>query len=775
MNTSSQGTIITKAIEAKTFDQAVEVTALIEEDVGARYTRPVGDRWNNYGIMAGSGGSYEYKALEPVTNMQDAVLELLAADKFTERTAVPYQSPSEAAHDLLGSLNYQEQADKVVVEFEESDPPTRRNKRLTIVYRDRGCGIAPAAIPTTIFKLGSSHKTDTVWQQGAFGMGGASTYRNAQAVVLVTRTAPQNPIEERISVAVVIWEAHGKGQTAYYLTTTEWTEDGNSEAEPWSAPASVHPEFEPGTHLALISYGVEGFHRARSGDERSMDMVLNTRLYRPAIPVRFRNNITRGKNEYLRGLAQRLSDNPNPDRETDEEEMLYTHNGVTYKLPVRFHVFPPASEAGMRRRFVAKNHALVFTSNGQVHHHWAPAQFKLRTALNKLSERIFVTVETDRVPIELRTALFTPDRSQLLASEAAIQLEDQVADFLDHWHRLVDINSQLIREAISSTSGGRSALEVAKRISAALKVKGFSLAGLGGTAGTNGGGPGGLRKRKKVETYNDPTAFEGPDRMIVEDGKIRYVEYMLNACDDFLDSGRGALAFGCDHPDIDPVKHVSVGRLRDGYVRVQLQVPEGADQGAWSLTASLTGWLRASGGLGPDLSYTTKLEVVDELPTRQGKAGKGEGTKGANEGANVAVIWETDYGEDWTNAVPGSVDMIPASTLVEKRDEYAGLKSMGEEKVPTIILNETYAPYKAYVSARAKALTEGGVKDAGDRYATGVGLGLLMLSEETRKREKAKEAVDEKLELASKQAIARSVLLMMPAFDAVLKEAGLEE
>jgi hypothetical protein len=30
-------------------------------------------------------------------------------------------------------------------------------------------------------------------------------------------------------------------------------------ALPYAIPASDYPEFEPGTHLALISYGVEGF------------------------------------------------------------------------------------------------------------------------------------------------------------------------------------------------------------------------------------------------------------------------------------------------------------------------------------------------------------------------------------------------------------------------------------------------------------------------------------------------------------------------------------
>src|SRR5439155_156097 len=162
------------------------------------------------------------------------------------------------------------------------------------------------------------------------------------------------PKDDRIAVAVVLWETHGKGQSACYLTTTDWADGDNAAAEPWSAPATAYPAFQPGTRLALISYGVEGFHRTRSGDEKAFDMVLN--------------------------------------------------------------------------------------SNGQVHHRWTPAEFRLRTRLNKLDDRIFVVVETDALPIELRTTLFTPDRSQLLANEAALQLEDQVADFLNTWNPLTDLN-----------------------------------------------------------------------------------------------------------------------------------------------------------------------------------------------------------------------------------------------------------------------------------------------------------------------------------------------
>ena len=772
--------IIEKALAASTYEEAVAVAELLESHIGARYQRPVGDRYNNYGLMA-SSGSYEYKALEPVTNEQDAVLERLAVKRWGDLSQVPYQRPDEAARELLQDLNYQQQADMVTVTLRESDPPTRSSKKLTIIYRDKGCGLEPGAIPKTIFALGSSHKTESNWHQGAFGIGGANTYRNARAVVLVTRPAPEmNPTEDRISVAVVLWEAQGKGQSAYYLVTTDWPSD--PDAEPWSAPVSVFPEFEPGTHLALISYGVEGFHRARSGDERSFDTVLNTRLFDPIIPVRFTNEITRGKNEYLRGLSRRLADNPSADRLSDEDKLLYTYGGSSYQLPVTYYVFPRGKDAegkevsGARRRFVAKDHALVFTSNGQVHHHWTPEQFRLRTKLEKLYERILVVIETDSLPIELRTALFTPDRSQLLANEAALQLEDQVADFLDNWNQLVDINSQLVRQAISTASGGGSVLQVGRKIADALKVRGFGLSGLGGSGGGSGSGKGGPRQRKKVDTYADPTTLEGPDRIIVEDGKVRYLQYMINAIDDFLDSGRGELTFETDHPDVDVSKHIVVGRLRDGYVRVQLQVPEGAAQGEYKLGVELN-WQKAAGGIGVPMRYTTIVEVVDEIG--KGGAGGKAGKKGAGEGSQVAVLWTTpeDYGEGLNNGVPGTVDDIAASDLAAQRTEYAELAKLGDQRIPTIVLNETYAPYKAYISARAKNLTEGGTQDAADRYAVGTGLGLLLLHEELKKEkggEGGNTAITEEQLAVAKQAVARSVLSIMPAFDTLARETGVE-
>jgi hypothetical protein len=763
--------IIKAAVEARTIDDAERVNQLIQADVGERFQRPVGDRWNNFGLMA-SSGSYEYKALEPVTNMQDSELERLALIKYGDMLKVPYRTPGEAAQELLADSGYRDVADRITVTFSESDPPASTSKRLSITYRDRGCGLEPAYVPRSIFALGSRHKSKAIWQQGAFGIGGASTYRNAKAVILVTRRAPElNPEEDKITVAIVTWERQGKIMSASYLTTEDWDDDNNPAAEPWSTPASEFPDFDPGTHLTLISYDVEGFHRARSGDEKSFDTVSNTRLFEPVTPIRFTNEITRGKNEYLRGLGLRLETNRRPDRPEGKEHLPFNIDGETYHLPVKFYVFSAPSDSGERRNFVARNHAVVFTSNGQVHHHWTPQEFRHKTKLRKLYDRIFVVVKTDELPIELRTELFTPDRSSFLSSDNALRLEEQVAAFLSDWDALKQIDGELIREAVSRSSGSESAIDVARQISRALKVRGgFSVNGSGNSGGGRGGSVGTGGKRKTIELYPDPTTLEGPAETTAEDGSTKFIRYTLNARDDFMPA-RGELKVACDHPEIND-REITLGELRNGYLRVSIAVPEGTDLGEYTLEASVTDWFRAGGGLGADLRFPTKLYIVDEV-LRPGPGRNRNGSGGSDQGELVGVIWSnTEEHTDWHNGVPGHVDQVPAATLAD-RPEYSSLRALGDVEVPTIFLNEDYGPLKQYVGARARDLTQRGVDDVRHRYAVGTGLGLLYLDQRFTRRIDEGEHISDEVILDASQAIARSVLSTMPSYDNLLREVGI--
>jgi len=369
-------------------------------------------------------------------------------------------------------------------------------------------------------------------------MGAKSTFGNARAVVLVTRRAPEllsDGAADRISVAVLLRRQRHKTVCTYYLTTTPWDKPGD-EADPYSVEASEYPEFEPGTHVALISYGVEGYHRSRGGgDERSFEAVLNTRLFVPVLPVRFTNTMLkdRERNYNLAGLAKRLADNPRDDRREGGEKFPFNIDGTTYYLALRYYVFAKPGEKGERRSFVAHDHALVFTSNGQVHHHWNSAEFRNNTGLRKLHKQALVVVETDELPIQVRTSLFSPDRTGIVRRETALKLEETVASFVGTWEPLEKINGEMVRDAIRSTGDSRSTIRIAHRISQALKVRGFAMS----SAGKSGGGSGrsgGKSKTAPIDLYPDPTTLEGPARIIAEEGNTKWATYTLNAVDEFM-------------------------------------------------------------------------------------------------------------------------------------------------------------------------------------------------------------------------------------------------
>ena len=766
--------IVKAAVAARTLAEAEKVQRMIEATVGARYERPIFDSWNNLGVIS-AAGVLDHKMIENITNMQDALIERKALGTHGSRTNTPYRNPQEAAQALFPP-DSNAVADDLVVEFYESDVPARTTRRLTAVFRDHGCGMTPSSIPRTIFGLGARNKSGVPWLQGAFGLGGKTTFRDARAVVLVTRRAPELLLPgepDEISIAVLEWQEEGKTRGLYYLVTEPWEEEGTGHALPFTVPTGSAPDFEPGTHLALISHGVEGFHRARLGDERSFDTVVNTRLFRPVLPVRFSNRVVeRDRKEYLRGLEKRLVDNPRPDRREGSDTLPYRHNGTTYQLPIEFYVFSRRGEPGERRSYVAYDHAVLFTSNGQVHHHWTPQTFKYKTRLNKLYDRILVVVDTDELPIQMRTQLFTADRSDLVRSDAAVRLEQEVAAFMDNWSELQDINGELIRDAITGTDSDASTLTVAKQISRALSVRGFSFRAQGSSGGGSGGGGG---RSGPIDLYVDPTTLEGPETVTTQPATTKFITYILNAVDDFIPS-RAALDVTCTHPDITP-RETTVGQLRAGRIRVSLLIPTGADLGQYEVGVRVADWMRSSGGIGRTLKWTTQLMVEEEAETHGGSgSGRDTGSRAATQGGNVGVIWtDPESEETWDKNTVGDVQPVPASVLAAKRPEYGELSRLGDTPVPTLMLNKEYTILKHYLGARARDMSDAGMQAKRDQYAVGVGVGLLLLDQDARVKAAREGELGDSWLAAAQQAIARSVLSMMPAYDQLAREAGVTD
>jgi hypothetical protein len=773
--------IIDAALAARTAVDAMKVDDMLAA-IGASYERPIGDRVNNFGLVTTSG-SYDFKLIENVTNMQDALLERSVAARHGTLDEVRYQTPHEAADDLLVDVTEAELGRRASVDFFEADEPARKSKRLTAVFRDLGCGIEPSYVAQSIFALGSAHKTKTIWQQGAFGIGGATTFRNADAVILVSRRAPEmNPDEDRILVAVCLWQSSVKGKGLFYRVTSDWSAGANPGVVPWSAPASAYPEFEPGTHLALINYGTERLHAIRHSDNpNSFERVLDTRLFRPVTPVRLHNHLMKDHPRTRRGLARRFEDNPRPDRKEGTSTLPFRLGSTTYQLPVHFYFFTPprmlgdgkADTTGQKKNFVADGHAVIFTSNGQVHHHWTPVAFRERTRLRQLSEHLLVVVETDPLPIAVRTDFFTADRSGVRASEEALRLESELAGFLDGWDELRDLNAELIRESIMSGNSERPTLEISKQISRAFaaRLQGFKFQG-NGRNGTSF-----QRKDREVkpppELRNDPTFVKGPRQVAVVPGKSKAIRFSIDAKDEFFSSGRGSLTITCSHPDIE-AEDIAVGPLNAGRVRTVIAVPAEAQLGEFRVRAGIYGWERAAGGIGPDLEWTTTLSVVEEIEAPKPPEPTAKTKNQTLEGPQVVLLWRKGDQLELHPKDPGKVEEVPASELSQD-EQYRELSVLGETPVLTIFLNEDYSALKKYLQGRQRELTKIGSGHAYNRYAIDVGVALLVLHHEAAQRRKRGDQLDEALLEVARTAAAQGAISILPHFDALAREAGIEE
>lgn len=772
------GSLVSQAAQAVSLSDAEAIWRAIDE-AGGRHHRPVGDRWGNRGLFTAAGGTVDHKLVELATNMHDA---LVFAAVATEAGIGPssglsfataFDSPASAVDAVFADRTRADLSAQSRVELHLAGAEGEHRRLRSIVFRDYGCGMSPAEIPGAMFRVGSSRKDGVLWQQGAFGRGGLTVLPSCSWWIVVTRKQPAllAPGEaDVVSLAVVRWIKVGNRQTdtAVYQVTSAWERDGDV-ALPLHFPASAC-DFSPGTRLAVVGFEAEGIWVSRLGDERSLDTLLDTRLFEPALPTSLVTPALGARDEritVLRGLGHRLSDNPREDRIEGREELPFMHERVTYRLPIRYYLFP-AGDVGARRRFVARDHALIWNSNGQVHAHWTPAEFRHKTRLPKLADRILVVVDTDALPLPLRTSLFTADRTELLRNADAVRLEEELVSFLDDWEDLWRANNDLIRDAIRRSNSDRSTVGVARRISRALRVRGPG----GRASSTEAERP---RPERRVPPprvlLDDPTELTGPNEIVASRGRTKGVYFSINGPDDFVPR-RADLRLTCTHLDVDPEADITLGRLRGGRLRVAIAVPPDAELVDAEVALEVAPWIGHSGGQRGPLALTCPFRVVEPAPSR---AEPKDGRRGTGADPDrVALVWTTHEAEDgWTPQTVGEVERLDADSLAEVAPDYAALSGQHFE-ILVVKLNEEFAPLKAYASLRAQEVGDEGVARAKDRYAVGVGVDMLILEERATAIARRGHPVDDEWISEARTAAARGVLAVMPDYDQLVAEAGLE-
>jgi hypothetical protein len=120
------------------------------------------------------------------------------------------------------------------------------------------------------------------------------------------------------------------------------------------------------------------------------------------------------------------------------------------------------------------------------------------------------------------------------------------------------------------------------------------------------------------------------------------------------------------------------------------------------------------------------------------------------------------------------VEPVPAKILAAALPEYAELATLGDSQVLTIYLNDDYSPFKRYLASRQRELTDSKATQARRRYAVDVGVAMLVLENDREGRLKRGETLDEALLEVARDAAAQGALSILPDFDRIAKEAGIE-
>ena len=170
--TSSADELLNCALSVESPD---ELDALWDElAVHACHQRPVGDRWGNRGMFTAAGGTFDHKLVELVTNMHDALayFEVArrnpSADIDEVRFAALFSSPREAVEAVFAGWTRTDLAQLAAVELRGSGEKGAARRDRTIVFRDRGIGMAPDDFPTTLLRVGSSRQGRRALADGSF-------------------------------------------------------------------------------------------------------------------------------------------------------------------------------------------------------------------------------------------------------------------------------------------------------------------------------------------------------------------------------------------------------------------------------------------------------------------------------------------------------------------------------------------------------------------------------------------------------------------------------
>lgn len=794
--------IVKMALGART---KADVDALEEalRAAGAQRIRFLGDREANWSPLSNTADS---KAIlfERATNEFDSLLELevqrqhpnlgslgspaLAAQKLFNFPKAGVAELKASERERIGNLSR--------IMLLDSDDSRRHP---TVAFRDFGVGVTRREAPYTVLSLEASNKLTKSYQHGVFGKGGSLACMFSVATVFVMRRQPEvlrAGEKDEVAVAVVRQDdREDYGLPFFRYLVCDAIED--TKGLPWACPSEEASEFDPGLYVAHISYQADRMGQSTWQQDDSVYAYAETVLFRPTLPFGLADDRTPPANRrpegrglsILSGLGHRLDrleaavDKMKKD-EADLTPLLRKSEYSTVPVPgvgkvrVRWWLF---RDNDRRRSYAARGYIAVFTHDGQVHHSWDQQRFQsLVPSRRRVSERIFVEVDLEAVPRKQRIQLFSSMRDALRKTPEARKLEDAIANWIEADTDLGEAESRFTREALQR-SAQHMTKDFLEKLNRAIGAKVPTLEVLEKRKGL---GPRPKPPKPLEDLYPEPTSFVGPATMTLLPGETHMFHMQMNAVDGFVPSrGQVELRNGTGGTEFA----LSVGDLRRGRVQLGISADDRAALGNYEAVLALS-WLRGSGGIG-SLRWPLNIKILAERPQadpQQPKKKEGGAHKEGRKRSVIALVWnkvDDHRASGWSEDTAGDLQRLPGKLLAEKAPElYGELKDVDAE-VATIVLNEDFAPWAAYVRGSALSGDEA-MRIRRHRYgiALGVAIANLWGREETLSKkhiawqvkqnggEQPERPMDEMQRRRAVTEAARGILALLPDFDRLASE-----
>ncbi|MDE0149424.1 MAG: hypothetical protein OXM58_13725 [Rhodospirillaceae bacterium] len=582
---------------------------------------PVGRRPNNRGaieVASDAGRSM----IERVTNMLDALLEL----EHEQHRGIPNcRSPREAASAWLGvsekdglsALTRKERQDLAARAIVRLEPGEGSQSRILTTI-DKGIGIEPDSLETTILSLNESNKIQKHYLAGTYGQGGSSTFAFCKYTLIVSRRRGS----DRLGFTLVKYEdlPAEEFKTGRYVFLA--THDS-----PLEVPAAAG-DIEHGTIVRHFGYDLTGYTSVLGS--KSVYGVLGRILFDPVSAIRFENQVNKwnrtikGARNALNGAVDEGDDDtrgPSLDHHVpmfSVELGDYGSIGIEYWVLARLETIKGKKRTKPAENFVDATKPMVLTHNGQNHgdltgriirdaKHGADLPF-LQT-----QGRLICHVNCDRLSPNAKRQLFASTREQSREGHMLERIRSELIGALKADDELVRLNEEA-REQSLKEKDEDTQKNMRREVAKLLRIAGAALEQTGGTKDSEEGQQKIVQRRPRprplpIEPKDPPTFL----RIVWDDekdipfyaGQRRYVRVETDANSDYHDpddpsASRFNVAVG------DDLSVFGTSPLKGGRMRIGVECRD-------SVVVGSTGSIRIElyrKGL-PALSDECEYRVVD--------------------------------------------------------------------------------------------------------------------------------------------------------------------